>query len=177
MWIDRYLSILRWCITRWGMRWYHVEIMVIFILESPVFITIIFLVVTTTTPITITYICTYLTFVKITTTVTQIRPTYFSIRVNTIKYSNIWILTKFTERIWVIMQFFMDLFPCPLEDCIGKSGCRPFEKSIIKFTEVLKWKVLLTPLQRGRLEWYTNTVCHPQTDSRSYITIIKHVAD
>jgi hypothetical protein len=69
--------------------------MVISIPESAIIIIIIF-VVNTTRPIT------------------TIRHTYFGIRVNTIKYISIWILTKFAERIRVIMQFFMDQFACSL---------------------------------------------------------------
>lgn len=49
-------------------------------------------------------------FDRIITTVTQIGPIYFGIRVNTIKHINILILTKFTGRIQVIIQLFMDLF-------------------------------------------------------------------
>lgn len=62
------------------------------------FIIIIVATITMTTNTTvITDISTYLTTIRITKTATQIRPTNFSIWVNTVKYTNMWILTKFTE--------------------------------------------------------------------------------
>jgi hypothetical protein len=67
------------------MKGHHIEIMVIFVPESPAFFINVFVVVTTAAAC----ISTYLTVIRITTTVTQIRPTYFGISVNTIKHFNI----------------------------------------------------------------------------------------
>jgi hypothetical protein len=71
--------------------------MVIFVPDSPVFIVTVFVdvTITTTTITTIiitiatAYICTYLTVNRIPTIAIQIRPTYFGIRINTMKYINI----------------------------------------------------------------------------------------
>jgi hypothetical protein len=89
---NRHLSVSRWYITRWGTKWYHTEIIVILVPESPIFIIIAFVVVTTTTCI---YTC--LTVIRITETVTQNRPTYFGIRPNTIKYISVWTLSSLNE--------------------------------------------------------------------------------
>jgi hypothetical protein len=143
VWRNMPLSILRWFITRCRTKWYLVYIVVLFIPESPVFTIIIF----TITIATTTYIYTSLTIIRITTTVTQIRPTYFSIRTNTINYNEIWILTKFTERIQVIVQLFMDFLVFQRTPTgkrhwdinTEKNICRSFKKSIIKFIKVLQW--------------------------------------
>jgi hypothetical protein len=61
-----------------------------------------------------------------------------------------------------------------------KNICSPFEKSIIKFTKVLQ-QTVVNSIEKRRLERYTDTDtdtdCLPQTDSRSSITYITHVAD
>jgi hypothetical protein len=130
------------------------------------------------------YICTFLTITRI-TTVTQVRPTYFGIGVSMIKYINSWILTKFTERIRVIMQLFMDLFAvqcmptgrCHWDISTEKNVCRPFGRPITKFTRVLKWTVSWHHCREKGLNDTTDTVWLPQTDSRLSIMFIKHVAD
>jgi hypothetical protein len=70
-----------------------------FAIESPIFIIIdLFNVAATAATTTITYICTCLNVIRITTTVTQIKPIYFGIRVTMLNYVNICSLTNFTEK-------------------------------------------------------------------------------
>jgi hypothetical protein len=85
----------------------HIEVMIIFVPDSPVFIIVVVVVVSTITTDVTTYIPTYLIVVKIITAVTEITPTYSGIRVSTIK--NIRIVSKFTERTRIIMQLLMHL--------------------------------------------------------------------
>jgi hypothetical protein len=139
MWRNRHLSILRWFIIRWGMKWNLTEIMLTFISEGPIFIT---------DTNSIIYIFTLLTVITITTTVTQIWPLYFGIRVTMLNYINIWILNNFIETIWVIMQLFIDLYAVQCmptgrhhQNIATVKKWRLFTKSMVKYTGVLQGTV------------------------------------
>jgi hypothetical protein len=162
-------------ITSWGMKWYLIEIMVIFVPESTVFI-IIFVI--TTTTIT-TYICICLAIIRI-TTITLTSPIYFGIRVTMLSYINIWILTNFTERTQVVTQLFTDLFTVqcmPTGISLPRKNERTPHKICYEVHKSITRNGWLTPLLRRRFEWYTDIVCFPQTASSLYITFIKHVVD
>jgi hypothetical protein len=65
----------------------------------------------------------------------------------------------------------------PLEYNCRENYMQTLWKICYKIHKINTTDSLLTPLQRGRYEWYTDTVCLPQTDSRLSIMFIKHVAD
>jgi hypothetical protein len=102
--------------------------------------------------------------------VSQIRPTYFGIAVSTIKYINVWILTKLIGRIRVIMQLFMDLSAVQCTPT-GRLNLEKYMQTLRKLRynirKSIKANGLLTPLQIGRFEWQLIPVCIPQTASRS----------